>query len=204
MRIAHRSEPHMPEKRFDAARAYRLDLPERITWLSPQEVIRALAVPAGATVVDLGAGTGYFALPLAFAVGAAGRVIAVDAQDEMLELLRRKIASSTVSNIELVCAEADRIPFLGSTCDLIFLANVWHEIPNRAAALAEAKRVLKGEGRIAILDWRPDVEPEHGPPLEHRLTASSAVAELVAAGFQPGSQQNIGKYTWLVQTVAGV
>jgi ubiquinone/menaquinone biosynthesis C-methylase UbiE len=192
----------MPEKRFDAALAYRLDLPERITWLSPQEVIHALAVQAGATVVDLGAGTGYFALPLARAVGAAGRVIAVDAQDEMLELLRRKISSSAVSNIELVRAEADRIALPDSACDLIFLANVWHEIPDRVAALVEAKRVLKAQGRIAILDWRPDVEPEHGPPLEYRLTPASAVAELVAAGFQPGLQRSIGKYSWLVQAAA--
>jgi ubiquinone/menaquinone biosynthesis C-methylase UbiE len=166
-------------------------------------VIRALAVQAGGTVVDLGAGTGYFALPLALAVGAAGRMIAVDAQDGMLELLRRKISSSVVSNIELVRAEADRIALPGSACDLIFLANVWHEIPDRVAVLAEAKRVLKAQGRIAILDWRPDVEPEHGPPLEHRLTPASAVAELIAAGFQPGSQQNIGKYSWLIQAVAG-
>ena len=194
----------MPEKRFDATLAYRLDLPERITWLPPQEVIRALAVQAGATVVDLGAGTGYFALPLALAVGTAGRVIAVDAQDEMLELLRKKISSSAASNIELVRAEADRIALPDSACDLIFLANVWHEIPDRVAALAEAKRVLKAQGRIAILDWRPDVEPEHGPPLEHRLTPASAVAELVAADFQPGSQRNIGKYSWLVQAAAGV
>jgi ubiquinone/menaquinone biosynthesis C-methylase UbiE len=67
------------------------------------------------------------------------------------------------------------------------------------AALAEAKRVLKAQGRIAILDWRPDVEPEHGPPLEHRLTPESAVTEVVAAGFHLGSQRNIGKYAWLVQ-----
>ncbi|MDR3752847.1 MAG: methyltransferase domain-containing protein [Terracidiphilus sp.] len=194
----------MSEKRFDATLAYRLDLPERITWLPPQEVIRALALEAGATVVDLGAGTGYFALPFALAVGAAGRVIAIDAQDEMLELLRRKIAPSAASNIELICAEADRIALPGSACDLFFLANVWHEIPDRAAALAEAKRVLKAQGRIAILDWRPDVEPEHGPPIEHRLTPASAVAELGAAGFQSGSQRNIGKYSWLVQATAGV
>ncbi len=193
----------MHEKRFDAVLAYRLDLPERITWLPPDEVIRALALQAGATVVDLGAGTGYFALPLALAVGASGRVIAVDAQEEMLELLRRRITSSAAWNIELVRAEADAIPLPDATCDLIFLANVWHELPYRGATLAEAKRILKAQGRIAILDWRHDVEPEHGPPLEHRLAPSSAVAELVAAGFQPVSQRNIGKYSWLVQAAAG-
>jgi ubiquinone/menaquinone biosynthesis C-methylase UbiE len=202
MPVSHQSEPHMHERRFDAALAYRLDLPERTTWLPPHEVILALAMQAGDTVVDLGAGTGYFTLPLALAVGATGRVIAVDAQDEMLEHLRSRITSSAAPNIELVRAEADRINLPDATCDLVFLANVWHELPDRGAALAEAKRILKAEGRIAILDWRPDVEPEHGPPLAHRLRPSSAVAELVAAGFQPVSQQSIGKYSWLVQAAA--
>ena len=183
---------------MDASRAYRLDLPERTHFLPPDEVIRALGIRAGDTVADLGAGTGYFALPIACAVGSSGRVIAVDAQEEMLDHLRKKVASSAISVIEPVHAEADRTTLAGKACDIVFLANVWHEIADREAALAEAKRILKSEGRIAILDWRPDVEPEHGPPLAHRLTLPGTIAELVAAGFRILSQQNIGKYSWLV------
>ncbi len=193
----------MHERRFDAALANRLDSPERITWLPPDEVIGALAVKSGETIVDLGTGTGYFALPLARAVSTSGRVIAVDAQTEMLNYLREKVAASAISNIKLVRAEADAITLPGASCDLFFLANVWHELPDRADALAEAKRILKPRGRIAILDWRPDVEPDHGPPLEHRLTPSSALAELIAAGFENPSQRNIGIYSWLLQASAG-
>lgn len=189
----------MHEKRFDAAFAHRLDLPERLAFLPPQEVVGSLGLAAGATVVDLGAGTGYFALPLASAVGAAGCVIAVDAQQEMLEHLRKKIALAAVSNIELVCAEADRTALPAAAADLVFLANIWHELPDRAGTLVEARRILKGRGRIAILDWRPDVEPEHGPPLHHRLSPSSTIAELMSAGLQPAVHSNIGKYSWLVQ-----
>lgn len=193
----------MHERRFDAALAHRLDLPERILWLPPDEVIRALGIQAGETVVDVGAGTGYFALPLADAVGARGRVIAVDAQRAMLTHLNEKIAPAAVSNIELVLAEADALAVPNNTCDLAFLANVWHEFPDRGSVLVEAKRVLKATGRIAILDWRPDVEADHGPPLEHRLPSSSAVAELIAGGFKPVSQSNVGIYSWMVQAFAG-
>lgn len=189
----------MHERRFDASQAHRLDQPDRLTWLPPHEVVRALAVRAGDTVADIGAGTGYFALPLALA---AGRVMAVDAQEEMLEHMRRKIASGAAANIELVRAEADATTLPGAAADLVFLANVWHELPDRAAALTDAKRILKARGRIAVLDWRPDVEPDHGPPLEHRLSASSAVAELAASGFQPAAPRNIGRYAWLVVAVA--
>jgi ubiquinone/menaquinone biosynthesis C-methylase UbiE len=194
----------MHEKRFNADHAHRLDHPERLTWLPPLDVIQALAVNPGDVAVDIGAGTGYFALPLAQAVGASGRVIAVDAQDKMLEHLQNKIASTAVSNIELVCAEADQTTLPAATADLVFLSNVWHELPDRTAALAEARRITKARGRIAILDWRPDVEPENGPPLDHRLTPSSAIAELADAGFHAATQSNVGKYSWLVQAVAEI
>ena len=194
----------MHEKCFNADQAHRLDHPERLTWLPPLDVIRALAVNAGDVAVDIGAGTGYFALPLAQAVGASGRVIAVDSQGKMLEHLQKKIASSELSNVELVCAEADRTTLPAATADLVLLANVWHEIPDRTAALAEVRRIAKAGGRIAILDWRPDVKPENGPPLDHRLTPSSAIAELADAGFHAATQSNVGRYSWLVQAVVEI
>ncbi len=194
----------MHERRFDAALAHRLDLPDRIAWLPPDDVIHAFGVQPGDTVVDLGAGTGYFSLPLALAVGSRGHVIAVDAQSEMLEHLRKKTISFPVPNIELIHAEGDATTLRGASCDLVFMANVWHELPDRGAALGEAKRILKTPGRIAILDWRPDVEPDHGPPLTHRLSAQSAAAELIVAGFESISRRDIGKYSWLVQAAVGI
>ncbi len=50
-----------------------------------------MALHSGETIADVGAGTGYFSLPLAQAVGPQGKVYAVDAQDEMLALLRQKL-----------------------------------------------------------------------------------------------------------------
>jgi len=192
----------MMNRRFDARLAQRLDAPERMTWLPPWEVIAALDVKQAEVIADIGAGTGYFAMPLAEATGQHGTVYAVDSQEPMLEILRGKLASQGQGNIEAVFAEADATFLSSAQCDLVFFANVWHEFPDRSAVLRESRRILKNLGRIAILDWRPDVAPEHGPPLEHRLGAQSALAELQAAGFKQMSRKNIGKYSWLVQAVA--
>lgn len=189
----------MNNRRFDASQAHRLDAPERLVWLQPAEVVRALAVRAGDTIADIGAGTGYFSIPLAAAAGAQGKVYAVDAQSEMLAHLRQKLRDDAVSNIELVHAEGDATGLPDAGCNLVFLANVWHEFPDRAAVSREAKRILKAGGRIAILDWRPDVEREAGPPLEHRISASDALDELCSAGFVRTTHVNTGKYSWLVQ-----
>jgi ubiquinone/menaquinone biosynthesis C-methylase UbiE len=189
----------MTDRRFDASQAHRLDAPERLLWLPPAEVVSALGVQPGDTIADVGAGTGYFSFPLAAATGPHGTVFAVDAQAEMLAHLRLKLNRDAVSNIELIHAEGDETTLPGASCNLVFLANVWHEFPDRAAVLREAKRILKPGGRIAILDWRPDVEREAGPPLDHRISASYALDEFCSAGFKHSTHANLGKYSWLVQ-----
>jgi len=191
----------MQGKRFQASQAHRLDDPARKTWLPPVEILNALNLRAGDTIADAGCGTGYFSLPMAEAVGLKGKVYAIDAQAEMLTLLRQKLEQPAITNVELIHAEADQTGLRSASCDLFFLANIWHEIENRMAVLAESLRVLKADGRIVILDWRPDVEPEQGPPLAHRIEASSGVESLRNAGFKQITIGEAGKYSWLVQGV---
>ena len=192
--------PH--ERRFSASMAGKLENPERLQWLPPAEVVAALAVQPGETIVDIGVGTGYFALPLANAVGAEGRVYAVDAQAEMLSLLAAKLRDSDPANIELIRAEADATGLPQGSCDYVFMANVWHEFDDRAAVVKEAMRLLRSGGRVGILDWRPDVEPENGPPIDHRLSHQDAAATLRSAGVTQLHSIHVGKYSWLVTGVA--
>jgi len=189
----------MHNRRFPAAEAHRLDLPARRIWLPPADVLGAMAVRSGQTVADVGAGTGYFSLPLAETVGLQGKVYAVDAQNEMLALLRQKLDESAIPNVELIHAEAGNTTLPRCSCDLFFAANVWHEFEDRGAVLKEAARVLKAGGQIAILDWRTDAPPEPGPPVAHRLHSSNAVDALRSGGFQNITVAYAGLYSWLVQ-----
>lgn len=189
----------MHNRRFPAAEAHRLDLPARRIWLPPADVLGAMNVHSAHTIADVGAGTGYFSLPLALAVGPLGKIYAVDAQHEMLLLLRHKLDEAQVSNVELIHAEADNTRLAAGTCDLFFAANVWHEFEDRGAVLKEAARVLKTGGQVAILDWRTDAPPEPGPPLDHRLDSSNAADALRSQGFQNITVAYVGLYSWLVQ-----
>jgi len=189
----------MHEKRFNASLAHRLDDPARLLWLPTDEVLAALSVQPGDVVADIGAGTGYFTLPLARAIGPEGKLWAVDSQVEMLSLLKQKVDTEVMLNIEMVHAEADRSTLPDAICNLVFLANVWHEFENRDAVLREASRILAPGGRIAILDWRADVEPVHGPPLAHRIAPANAVEEMRLSGFKQIASTQIGLYSWLVQ-----
>ncbi len=187
------------DKRFPASQAERLESPERLLWLPPAEVIGALEVHTGEIIADVGAGTGYFSLPLSSAVGAHGKIYAIDGQAEMLTWIEQKLKNADLGNVELIHAEAEQTGLPASSCDLFFLANLWHEIEDRAAVLSEARRVLKSSGRIAILDWRTDVEPVAGPPLAHRIDSAAASLELRLAGFDHLLSAEVGRYSWLVQ-----
>jgi ubiquinone/menaquinone biosynthesis C-methylase UbiE len=189
----------MNDRRFPASQAQRLEDPERLVWLPPADVLRALTLQIGQTVVDVGAGTGFFAVPLAHAIGPNGKVYAVDAQAQMLQWISAKIEKAGLTNIVLVHAEASATTLPPSSCDLYLKANVWHELEDRETVLTEAKRVLKPAGRIAILDWRPDVERVAGPPLDHRIASDDVQEELRRSGFRNTAATHVGLYSWLVQ-----
>jgi ubiquinone/menaquinone biosynthesis C-methylase UbiE len=186
-------------RRFDPKDVAKLEDPGRRQWLPVNEVLKRLEVSGGQRIADLGAGTGYFTLPLAAAVGPRGRVTAVDAQGEVLEHLRAKLAADGAPrNVELVKAEAHATGLPERSCDLIFAANVWHELDNEAAVFAEVDRVLASRGRLAILDWRPGVERPPGPPPDHRIAAEEIVRRLEVHQFSVDGSFLIGPYAYLV------
>jgi len=189
------------ERTFRAADAAKLDDPARLVYLSPEEASAQVGLREGMRVVDVGAGTGFFAIPFARRVGAGGRVFAVDMQPEMLELLRARLTDEERARIELVEGSAARTGLDDGSCDLVWMAKVWHELDEREAVLAEAARVLRDKGRIAILDWRPGASRPPGPPDEHRVALADVVSLLTSEGWQVERASDFGSYSYLV--VAG-
>jgi ubiquinone/menaquinone biosynthesis C-methylase UbiE len=192
----------MNERTFKAANAGRLEDPERLKWMPPGEAIEAIGLAKGMTVADIGAGTGYFAVPFARAVGPEGRVLAVDLQPEMLALIGAKLeASDAPGNIELLEGTAERTGLPDGACDVALLANLWHELDDHGVVLEEVRRVLKPGGRVAVLDWRADVAPPPGPPQDHRIGEAEALRELEAGGFRVVRSGQFGAYSYLAVAV---
>jgi len=188
----------MNDRVFRHTEAHKLEDPERLKWLPPAEVLAQLRIAAGMKVADIGAGTGYFAIPMARAVGASGQVLAIDLQPEMLDLLREKLnGPETPRNIALRQGAAAQIPLPDASVDVAFYANIWHELDDHGAVLREAWRILAPTGRIAILDWRKDMTPPPGPPQEHRLSAESVVSFLQCNGWRRIGSQNVGAFAYL-------
>ncbi len=189
----------MSDRLFKPSAAHKLEDPERLIWLPPNEVLEALSLRPGMNVADIGAGTGYFALPIALAILPGGKVFAVDLQPEMLDLLRAKLTGHAApQNIILGEGSAAETHLARGTADLVLIANVWHELDDHAATLREAQRILAPGGQLAILDWRTDVTPPPGPPLHHRIAAEDVRTFLLGAGWSCGPLRHIGRYNYLV------
>lgn len=187
---------HPHERMFRHEHAHLLDDPDRQKWLPSATVLERLGLRPGMRVADVGAGTGYFALPMARAVAPGGLVFAVDVQPEMLEKLRVRLENGPA--VALVEGDAARTTLQDGSIDLVFFANVWHEVDDRDAVLAEAARILRPEGRVAILDWRTDVQQPPGPPLDHRIAAADVEQALRARGWKVGAPDPVGVFSYLV------
>ena len=184
---------------MSVADAHRLDNPERLKWLPPDRVLELLPPCPSATVADIGAGTGYFAIPLAQAIGPDGKVFAIDLQPKMLDLLRKKLEGPDAPhNISLLQGTAEATTLPPASCDLLFIANVWHELPDHAAALREFRRVLQPDGALAIVDWRPDTEHPPGPPIEHRIDAAEVRRKLEESGWKVEENTLVGEYGYFI------
>ena len=177
-----------------------LDGARRDAWQRPEEVLDALAIPAGAVVADVGAGSGYFAERLARRVGATGRVYATDVQDEMLAGLERRVAGRGLVNVEVVRAAFDDPTLPPACCDLVFFSSVYKEIDGRVAYMAKVRRLLRPAGRVAILEFRPDAG--FGPPARDRLAPQQVARELAEAGFRQVAIHDFLPRQYLLEFVA--
>jgi SAM-dependent methyltransferase len=150
-------------------------------WPDPAEVLRAVGLRAGTNVVDLCCGDGWFTLPIA---KAARRVVAIDIDRQLVDLARLRLAENGITNCDLVAGDAyEMAKIVPRPVDFVFLANVFHGVPDRPRLAAEVGAVLAAGGRFAIVNWhqRPREETlilgePRGPRTELRMSPQQTVA----------------------------
>jgi ubiquinone/menaquinone biosynthesis C-methylase UbiE len=168
-RLVYHRSPHPMPHQF----AEMLDHPWRLRYRKPDETVGAFGITAGMTVLDLGCGTGIFTVEMAAMVGAEGTVHAVDLQRPLLERTQARVQQAAVADrVELHHAGAYHLPLETSSIDLAVLIATLTQIPQKAPALAELRRVLKPDARLAISEELPD--PAYVPPPVSRRWVEAA------------------------------
>lgn len=171
--------------KFDPSKHSRLDSDERRKILPVEKILKRIRPLKDLIVIDVGCGTGYFALPIATEVGAKGKVYAVDTSEEMLTLLRRIIPES--SNLEPVLSDETDIPIEAGIADMLFLSAVYHELDDRPKMIKELIRLAKPGARFVVIDWNQRSDTQ-GPPMAHRVAKEQVIKEFAAAGCRLSKQ----------------
>lgn len=133
-----------------------LTLPLRGVLDHPREMLQAFRLREGQTVLEIGPGPGYFTPEAARIAGPEGRVLCLDLQAGMLNLLQQRLRDRGVRNTAPIAADATRLPLAGHSVDVAYLAAVFGEIPDRAAALVELRRVLKPGAHLSFFETMRD------------------------------------------------
>ena len=150
-------------------------------------LMEALGVEAGQTVCDLGCGNGYHALRLAERVGASGKILAVDIQQPMLDMLEERSAEAGLDNIELILGDTADPKIPDGSCDLILLVDVYHEFSDPETMLAKMRRALKPDGRIALVEFRSE-DPDVPIKKLHKMSKAQILKEYLPAGYRLAGQ----------------
>jgi SAM-dependent methyltransferase len=159
-----------------------LERAERDAEEAPDVALGVLQIAKGATVADIGAGSGFITERLAARVGPAGKVYANDVQPQMLQMLAARLAKKKIANVTLVQGELDDPKLPPGAMDLEIMVDVYHEFSRPQAMLQHLRRALKADGRMVLLEYRKE-DPTIPIKPEHKMTIAEAKMEVEAEGF---------------------
>lgn len=191
--------PHEMHRRHGDPAAYRaaLDDPARDGYQKPDQVMKALALREGEVVADIGAGTGYFTLRMARAVGERGRVYAVDVSPEMVRHLNRRLRDAGLRNVFTVLAEPDDPLLPDASVDRFVIVDTWHHVEDQAKYLALLKRMLRPGGQVVHIDFQKRELPV-GPPPAMKIAREDLVRQMEGAGFRLAGEHTFLPYQYFL------
>ncbi|HHP7242830.1 MAG TPA: class I SAM-dependent methyltransferase [Cyclobacteriaceae bacterium] len=158
----------------------RFESPERDAYQQPEKVLKYLGKLKGKTIMDIGAGSGYFSVKLATK---GANVIAADVNDGFLDYIKNRIENNNLKNIELRKIPYDDPSINKDEVDMVLIVNTYHHIDNRSEYFKKVKRGIKKDGELIIIDFFKSDLPV-GPPDDHKVSIDEVIAELKNSGYE--------------------
>jgi 2-polyprenyl-3-methyl-5-hydroxy-6-metoxy-1,4-benzoquinol methylase len=157
-----------------------LEKPERAIWQKPDEVVKTLGLKGNEILVDVGAGSGYFAFRFARALP-QGKVIAADIEPEMVRHIHHRVMSEGLKNVQAVLMKPDE-PEIGKDADWVFICDVLHHVPNRSAWLGRIASQMKPGARLALIEFK-EGKLTQGPPPSAKIPRARLMALATKEGL---------------------
>lgn len=164
----------MEQQNFGAAAAAAFG----IKFVDPQTVLSQLEIKDRIRVADFGCGAGFFSLAFAQKIGNEGMVYALDILPERLETVNSQaknlgIANITTQRANLEMEGGSKLP--DQSVDWVVIKDMLYQNREKAKILAEAKRVVKNDGKILLIEWKTE-DTSIGPDRNLRISKESLVS----------------------------
>ncbi|WP_020475295.1 class I SAM-dependent methyltransferase [Zavarzinella formosa] len=154
-----------------------LERPEREKEENPKKLLEELKIREGDVVADIGAGSGYYSFKMAKLVGPKGKVLAVDIQPEMLDIIKEKSKKEEVTNVEPVLGGEADPKLKDDSVDMILMVDVYHEFAQPHEMTEKMVKALKPGGRLVFVEFR--LEDDNVPiKLVHKMSERQVVKEM--------------------------
>lgn len=166
-----------------------LERPEREAEENTAALVDAIDLRPTDVVADIGAGTGYYSFRLAPKVP-QGKVLAVDIQQEMLDLLAAAGERQQVSNVEPVLGTTSDPKLPAGAVDVVLMVDAYHEFDQPREMMERVVAALQPGGRLVLVEFRAEDPAVRIKPL-HKMTKAQAVREMTAAGLNHVQTKNL-------------
>ncbi len=154
-----------------------LERPERDVEERTELLVQTLKLKPGEQVADIGAGTGYFTHRMARRVLPAGKVFAVEIQQEMLDLLTNRMVARGITNVVPVLGTVQNPNLPDGSIDTILMVDVYHEFDFPFEMVESMCRALKPGGRLVFVEYRGE-DPEVPIKRLHKMTEAQVKKEM--------------------------
>ncbi len=159
-----------------------LERPSREVEEQPQKLIDALNLAPTSVVVDIGAGTGYFSFKLAQKLP-LGKVLAVDIQPEMLDIIEFLKKEKKITNVEPILGSLTNPNLPESSIDLAIMVDTYHELSQPREVMQEVVKALKPNGKVVLVEYRLE-NPFIAIKKLHKMTQKQAIKEMSSVGLE--------------------
>ena len=168
----------------------KLEDPKRIEELNPLGTLQRIGIEENHVVCDVGAGSGIFTV--AAATMTKNIVFGLEIDKEMLSLIETKAKQNELTNIRLIEVRDDHFDIDAASVDIVLMVTVLHEIDNKAAMMSEINRILRDEGKFAVIEFNKR-DTSMGPPMHLRLDQTEVETILRENGFAKINSFDLGE-----------
>lgn len=162
-------------------------------FLRPQEVVKDFGLKEGDVVIDFGAGSGFWSIPITQIVGNTGKVYVTDPRVENLSIIKKKAEKLGLRNIQYIQAPYDSPAMpIKVKADLILISNILSIIKNDKKLVTSTARNSHKETKLVIIDW--DEGAQIGPEKTQRIKISEIMDWASVAGFNFKRSLDVGAH----------